>query len=313
MNTGRKFNTLYYRLKPFLPRRLQIGVRSKVVRAKRKRFSNCWPILHGAGRQPENWPGWPDEKRFAVVLTHDVESQRGLANCPRLAQMEMKLGFRSSFNFVVKRYQVPESLRFELESNGFEIGVHGVFHDGKLFQSWDIFRQRARIINHYLKKWKAVGFRSPSMHHNLEWLRELNISYDMSTFDTDPFEPQTDGVVTIFPFWVERNGHKDRFLEMPYTLAQDFTLFILMKERTTRVWKEKLDWIVNHGGMALLNTHPDYMAFEGEKKSRDRYPVELYLDFLKYVESEYQGVYWHTLPKDLARFYHASKRSATTT
>jgi len=47
-----------------------------------------------------------------------------------------------------------------------------------------------------------VGFRAPAMHDNLEWISELNLEYDLSTFDTDPFEPQSDGVGTIFPFKV---------------------------------------------------------------------------------------------------------------
>jgi peptidoglycan/xylan/chitin deacetylase (PgdA/CDA1 family) len=306
MNTRQAFNTLYYRLKPFLPRRLQIWARSKAVMAKRNRCTESWPILAAAGREPLNWRGWPHQKCMAVVLTHDVESERGLANCYRLAEMEMKLGFRSSFNFVARRYTVPDSLRQELEEAGFEIGVHGVYHDGKLFQSKDIFNRRAEVINQYLKKWNAVGFRAPAMHHNLEWLHELNIAYDLSTFDTDPFEPQSDSVDTIFPFWVGPNGHKNRYLELPYTLAQDFTLFILMKERTTRVWRKKLDWIFSHGGMALLNTHPDYIAFEGDKNGVDRYPAELYFDFLQYLKSEYQGKYWHALPKDVAMFCHES-------
>ena len=42
------------------------------------------------------------------------------------------------------------------------------------------------------------------MLHNLEWFHDLNVKYDSSTFDTDPFEPQPDGVGTIFPFWVPR-------------------------------------------------------------------------------------------------------------
>ena len=40
------------------------------------------------------------------------------------------------------------------------------------------------------------------MQHNLQWLHALNAEYDSSTFDTDPFEPEPDGVGTIFPFWV---------------------------------------------------------------------------------------------------------------
>ena len=34
-------------------------------------------------------------------------------------------------------------------------------------------------------------------------------------------------------------------------------LFILMREKNIDIWKQKLDWIAKHGGMALVNTHPD--------------------------------------------------------
>jgi hypothetical protein len=70
-----------------------------------------------------NWQGWPDGKKFAFVLTHDVESSAGLANCRSLAQLEMELGFRSSFNFVPEgKYRVPAELRDELTARGFEVG-----------------------------------------------------------------------------------------------------------------------------------------------------------------------------------------------
>jgi hypothetical protein len=35
-----------------------------------------------------------------------------------------------------------------------------------------------------------------------------------------------------------------------------------MGEKTISIWKKKLDWIVEKGGMALLITHPDYMKDE---------------------------------------------------
>ena len=79
-------------------------------------------------------------------------------------------------------------------------------HDGKLFRSRDIFRTHAVRINQYLREWGAVGFRSAFMLHNLDWLCDLNVLYDASSFDTDPFEPQPDGVNTIFPFWVDRGA-----------------------------------------------------------------------------------------------------------
>ena len=117
-----------------------------------------------------------------------------------MTDIEKELGFRSSFNFVPERYQVSSEIRDRLTSDGFEVGVHGLYHDGKLYKSRKIFRERSAQINQYMEEWKAVGFRSPAMHHNLDWLHDLNIEYDASTFDTDPFEPQSDGVRTIFPF-----------------------------------------------------------------------------------------------------------------
>ncbi|MGZ3298401.1 MAG: hypothetical protein ACXU8O_05265, partial [Asticcacaulis sp.] len=54
-----------------------------------------------------------------------------------------------------------------------------------------------------------------------------------------------------------------------------------MGEKDTGIWKRKLDWIVEKGGMALLDTHPDYMAFDGEKKGMGTFPVTYYREFLE--------------------------------
>ena len=64
--------------------------------------------MPGSERPPEAWPGWPDGKRFAFVLTHDVEGQRGLDRVRQLTELEMEFGFRSSFNFIPEGpYSVP--------------------------------------------------------------------------------------------------------------------------------------------------------------------------------------------------------------
>ena len=170
---------------------------------RRNRVRNIWPIMPGSERPPEGWPGWPDGKKFAVVLTHDVEGKAGLEKCWDLMQLEKAMGFRSSFNFIPEgSYRVPAALRQELAQSGFEVGVHDLKHDGLLFQSASRFRKNAIEINRHLREWNAVGFRSGFMLHNLDWLHQLEIDYDLSTFDTDPFEPQPEGRHTIFPFWV---------------------------------------------------------------------------------------------------------------
>ncbi len=295
---------IYYALKPYMPRRLQLFLRRMLTHGKKVLHRNVWPIDRNAGELPQGWGGWPDEKQFAVVLTHDVEFEGGLLKCQDLMKLEKKLGFRSSFNFVPERYPVPYMVRADLESNGFEVGVHGLNHDGKLYQSRKIFKERAARINQYLREWNVVGFRSPAMHHNLDWIHDLEIEYDASTFDTDPFEPQSDGVSTIFPFKVRKTDFQKGYVELPYTLPQDHAMFVIMRERDTRVWKRKLDWIAERGGMMLINTHPDYMNFNGKKPGLEEYPVELYLDFLQYIKDRYEGQFWHALPRDVARFWN---------
>jgi len=293
----------YYLVRPLLPRRFQVFLRSTEIALKRKKYKHSWPILAGSDRRPENWRGWPGGKKFALILTHDVDTQRGQQRCRLLMQMEKKLGFRSLFNFVPERYAVSPDLRSELEQKGFEVGVHGLNHDGKLFRSKEIFEHRSRKINQYLEQWNAVGFRAPAMHHNLEWMTALNIEYDLSTFDTDPFEPQSDGVKTIYPFQAGGKQPGYGYIEMPYTLPQDFTLFVLMKERDINVWIKKANWIADAGGMILINTHPDYMNFGDQKDAVDEYPVKYYEDFLKFIMDNYEKQHWNVLPKEMAQFW----------
>lgn len=294
---------IYYYLKPLIPRSFQIIMRRKIVLHKRPSYRDIWPIDEKANKAPDRWSGWPEGKQFALILTHDVETAQGQEKCSKLVKLEKELGFRSSFNFVAERYNVSSKLRHNLISTGFEVGVHGLYHDGRLYRSMETFRGRAVRINRYLKEWSAVGFRSPAMHHNLEWLHDLNIEYDASTFDTDPFEPQPDGIGTIFPFVVRSNSSQKGYVELPYTLPQDFTLFIIMKEKSIDIWKQKLDWIAKNGGMALLVSHPDYMNFNGTKLNYEEYPAEYYEEFLTYIKSKYGEQFWHVLPKDIARFW----------
>lgn len=293
----------YYCVKPLVPESLNISLRRKYLNYLRSRCGDIWPIDKEAGFLPPGWRGWPGGKKFAVVLTHDVEGDTGVKKCRQLLELEMELGFRSCFNFVAKDYKQDEALMQFLIANGFEIGLHGINHRGNLFASRKSFLNQKPAINNHLKEWNAVGFRTPSMYHNLEWMHELDIEYDCSTFDTDPFEPQPDGIGTIFPCWIH-NGHPDKgYVELPYTLPQDFALFILMQEKDDGIWRKKLDWIAQCGGMALVIVHPDYMCFNGDKPAINQFPAKYYRDFLTYIKEKYEDQYYHVLPREMARFW----------
>ena len=305
-------NWIYYLVKPFLPWKLRITLRRWHAAWLRRRAGNTWPIRTTTAQPPEKWPGWPLGHGFAVVLTHDVEGPEGLARVRRLAELEMSLGFRSSFNFIPEGdYVVPEELREWLWTNGFEVGVHDLHHDGSLYRGRSSFRRQATKINHYLQTWGAHGFRSGFMLNNLEWLQDLDIQYDASTFDNDPFEPQPVGAGTIFPFWVTRNAARNSaendlkppgYVELPYTLPQDSTLFLLLREASPELWLRKLNWVADNGGMALVNVHPDYLHFPEEPANPRTYPVEHYQQLLSEVLKRGSNA-WRALPTEVATWY----------
>jgi hypothetical protein len=311
-------NRLYYSIKPWVPLSVRVAVRRWFSRRQLRRFESSWPIMPGSEAPPPGWPGWPEGKQFAFVLTHDVEGPSGLAKCRALMELERQVGVRSSYNLTPEgSYTVARELREELTRKGFEVGVHDLHHDGKLFQEKAQFSRNAQRINHYLKDWGARGFRAGFMLHNLDWLHELNIQYDASTFDTDPFEPQPHGRNTIFPFWVPRpaaaglgashHAPDQGYMELPYTLVQDSTLFLLLGERTTDVWKRKLEWVARHGGMALLIVHPDYMSFDPRAREPYTFPAELYREFLEWVERTFRQQYWQALPREVAHYCVAAR------
>jgi peptidoglycan/xylan/chitin deacetylase (PgdA/CDA1 family) len=294
---------LYYNLKPFIPRPLIQVMRQLYQPLAKSDFSLSWPIeeryalfLWEVGRQVLTLTGqtrlgftpfWPDANHFAFVLTHDIETKHGQDFVRRVADLEESLGFRSSFNFVPERYPIDHSLVNELKERGFEVGVHGLKHDGKLFSSLDEFKRRAKLINKYLKAFEAVGFRSPLTHRHPEWMQDLDIEYDLSFFDTDPYEPMPGGTMSLWPFFM------GRFVELPYTLVQDYTLTSVLGETSPKTWLDKIDFLERYHGMALINSHPDYLS----KKTN----WEVYNTFLAAMKN--RSGYWHALPREMAKWW----------
>ncbi len=295
----------YFWLKPCLPRRLRFALRKSLAHRIARKSRCSWPINEAAGDAPQGWQGWPGSKEFAFVLTHDVESSAGIGKALDLAKLEQSLGLRSSFNFIPEgTYEDPVFLREWLDAHNFEIGVHDLNHDGHLYSSKQGFEIKSKRINHYLGQWGAVGFRSAFMLRQLDWIHELDVLYDASTFDTDPFEPQPNGAHTIFPFLVksESSGSGDGYVELPYTLPQDSTLFLLLGEQSIEVWKSKLEWIAKRGGLALINIHPDYIDFSGSG-SPTTYPVNHVREFLQHLCDSYQGRFWNPLAREISAWF----------
>lgn len=292
----------FYAVKPLLPRRLQLAARRRLARRRRQHEFPAWPIedvlerrraaslrqqLHatGAERIPlVNF--WPRGRRFAVVLTHDVESSLGLQRIPELLEVERRHGFVSSWNFVAEWYPLSEEDRARVVAAGCEVGLHGISHDGRLFRNRGNFERQLPKIRHYLEEWDAVGFRSPSTLRNPDWMHELPCMYDSSFPHSDPFQPQPGGCLSIFPFFF------GDVVELPITLDQDYTLFGLLREQNIDLWVRKSRWIIGHHGLINVIVHPDYMTPER---------LLLYEQLLVFLRAQEGG--WHALPREVAQWW----------
>jgi hypothetical protein len=286
-----------------MPRQLQLALRRVYARRQARTEFPRWPIEsilvdheHAALRERMRVEGaervpivgfWPEGRRFAAILTHDVEGVAGVRNVRRVLEIERRQGFVSSWNFVAEWYPIEDGLFDHIRAMGGEIGLHAIKHDGKLFESRERFEAELPAIHRYLREWDAVGFRSPATHRNPDWMPELDCLYDSSFPDTDPFEPQPGGCCSIFPFFL------DDLVELPLTLVQDHTLWEILREDSIALWTDKSDWIIANQGLITLNTHPDYLDTPRR--------LRMYEEFLEYLSAQSDG--WHALPRDVAQWW----------
>lgn len=298
----------YYRARPLLPRGTQIGLRRLYSKIQRRTPFPRWPIetaLHDFydyvfRRLVEVVDGiipwiafWPSGCSWTLVLTHDVETQLGYDNLHAARDVEIQLGYRSSWNFVPRRYFVDDRLVAELLEDGFEVGVHGLHHDGRDLGSLETLRERLPQMRAYADRWHSVGFRSPATQRAWEWMPSLGFDYDSSYPDTDPFEPQGGGCCSLLPFFNQET------VELPITLPQDHTLFTILQEPDETLWLEKARHIRDKNGMALMITHPDYLV--------EPRVLQSYTAFLGAFADDTDV--WRALPRDVNEWWR--RRSAS--
>lgn len=305
---------LYYLARPLIPRSIQIKFRQKLAKVQGKSTFPAWPIdnrfdslmqkllaqamsVSGIGKIPIlGW--WPDQKQFTIALRHDVETAVGVQNIKPLVALEKKYGFRSTWYFVPERYPFDKALLRELQDDGCEIGVHGLYHDGKLFDSHQEFQQRAAKINRYLDEWQTVGFASPSALRRLDWIcEELDIIYDSSVPTSEVFGPQSGGCCSLFPFFIGNN-----IIELPITMPQDHTLFEILQETSIKTWLGCLNFIRENHGLLFVIVHPDYVL------TPER--LHWYEEFLEHLADEQQG--WMTMPSEIAQWWKTRHDSEVT-
>jgi len=302
-----------YRVKPLIPRSVQLGLRRRLIKRQGSPVFPAWPYevagsdllrialadaLLDRDVDAVQFPWfWPEGATAAVTLTHDVESGEGLRHASAVADWEEDRGFRSSFNIVADWYPIDMDQVHQLESRGHEIGSHAIRHDRSLFSSRDAFERQLPLLRDAAERLGAVGFRSPATHRVVEWLAELPFSYDCTMPHSDPYEPIPGGTATTWPFF-----HGD-VVELPYTAPQDHTLFNLLGHRDSTLWREQLEKIVACHGLFQLLTHPDSEYLGRPEIS------QAYRDILQTIAR--RDDVWVALPRDVADWWRRRSQGLT--
>ena len=306
---SRVIRNAYYAIRPLLPVAVRKHLQRVALRGWNHRPFPKWPVDHTvdsifermlslalqashADCIPFIW-FWPDGLPACATMTHDVETARGRDFCIALMDLNDSFGVKSSFQLVPEeRYTIPEKLLRLIRERGFEINVHDLNHDGQLFRDHQEFLRRAARINQYVREFGAAGYRSGVLYRNTDWYDAFEFSYDMSLPNVGHLDPQSGGCCTTKPFFI------GKILEIPVTAAQDYTLFHILQQYSTNLWKKQIELISAKHGMVNFVVHPDYVMDSRARK--------VYAELLGHLSDlRREGNLWIALPHEVDKWWRA--------
>lgn len=216
-----------------------------------------WMFLEAIGLRPKTM-------RSLCIITHDIDSEKGLKRALRLKELEEKYEVESTWFLLTDDYKLDRKIVKRLSENG-EIALHGDKHDGWLYNL-----EREEIVKKLKKskekleniaEKKIVGFRTPLLQYNkeiLEALSEAGFVYDSSIPTWEPMHPLTmkpDGIGLISPIKIKG------VLEIPVTLLQDHQMLRVLgltPKQAIKQWIKLMGEVEELGGVSVFLIHPDY-------------------------------------------------------
>jgi hypothetical protein len=293
---------LYYMIRPLLG----VGLRKHLQKVRLRGWENIafpqWPVDVSVERLMENAMAalltghgqpvpfiwfWPDGASACGMMTHDVEGQTGIDFCGALMDLDDAHGIKSAFQLVPEgKEQAWQHTAARLRRRGFEVNLHDLNHDGLLFAERKEFLNRAARINRYAREFGCQGFRSGVMYREQSWFDAFEFAYDMSVPNTAHLEPQRGGCCTVMPYFV------GDILELPLTTVQDYTLFHILSDYSTTLWKKQIEIIRQKHGLISVITHPDYLTGEPQRA--------VYVELLKHLAAlRDRKEVWMALPAEV--------------
>jgi hypothetical protein len=82
----------------------------------------------------------------------------------------------------------------------------------------------------------------------------------MSVPNVAHLDPQPGGCCTVMPYFI------GNILELPVTTTQDYTLFNILDEHSTELWKRQIELIMENYGLMSFIVHPDYIVAPSKRR-----------------------------------------------
>jgi hypothetical protein len=205
-----------------------------------------------------------NRKEYAIMLTHDVDTRRGLLRAKVLKRIENDYDVPSAWYIPSKLYKIDAEIIKELANNG-EIGAHDTKHDGKLENI-----PESKLTERFIEARKELkrilgddvkGFRAPLLQHSariIQALKKAGYIYDSSIPTWESRHPKTmksHGIATTYPLTVEG------VTEIPVTLPQDHQLLHVLglsPKDAINQWSKITSFVKKIGGVCTFLIHPDY-------------------------------------------------------
>jgi hypothetical protein len=236
-------------------------------------------------------------KKCACVVTHDIDTSKGLGRAHLLKKIEERYDVPSAWYIPSDHFRLDIQTMKELSNHG-EIGSHDTKHDGKLARL-----SQAKLVKRLCESKRALsktancpinGFRAPLLQHSfkmIDALQAAGYSYDTSIPTWEPRHPSTmraHGIGTVYPMML--NG----IMELPVTLPQDHQMIHVLgikPKETVEIWMHFVNMIREMGGLCVFLIHPDYELALSEN-------LLIYEEFLNSINGDRD--LWTTLPKNIA-------------
>jgi peptidoglycan/xylan/chitin deacetylase (PgdA/CDA1 family) len=267
---------------PFGYKKLPTGIRNRLLRTRMADTELSGHLALETARkillEAFAFLGFPLTRKNppSLLVTHDIETARGLRRALSLKEIENDLGVKSIWFVPSHDYEIDRKIAAELADNSV-IGSHDISHDGQLIQ----IRERSKLVERLMASRQRLEgifgqeikcFRAPLLQFSSQILSALNEAGYSSDFSLPCWEMIYPPTMSGFGIECVQAFEMEEIVETPLTMFQDHQLLNVMGmnlDEAMKLWLEQARLIRSFEGDLVLLIHPDYRFSDNLKKYRE--------------------------------------------